>query len=176
MVQALADLIKDESFDKEMFLKRISTFSCKRNKDVELFLKNTAVDFEKKNLARTYFLLNDYSYKIDGYFSLSIKPLIIQPTVSKNQQKNITKSREIDLVEGYLLGQLARDDNSEKNTGEKLLSLAIERIRSAQKEVGGRLVFLDCVKELEEYYTKNGFKFLQANEDDKQYIQMYCIL
>ena len=39
-------------------LKLLSSFSCKKDKDIEFFLHNRAIEFEKLSKARTYLVFD----------------------------------------------------------------------------------------------------------------------
>ena len=61
--------------------------SC-QDKDVEFFLKEKAFDFEQRNLARTYLVLDDAEFSagsivILAYFTLSIKALQFSQSIQK---------------------------------------------------------------------------------------------
>ena len=55
-------------------LKALSFFSVKRNPDVESFIRNNAVAYEKSDNARTYLVTNEND-DILGYFSLAFQLL-----------------------------------------------------------------------------------------------------
>lgn len=71
----------------------VGRFSCK-DKDVEFFLKNKALEFERCDKSRTY-LVHDYEAYSGGnvsvlaYFTLSLKSLEFRGTLSKNKIKEI---------------------------------------------------------------------------------------
>lgn len=177
MVQALSDLLENEYFNENLMEEILSHFSCKEDTDVENFLKQNAITFEKQRLTRTFFLLDDSNLKkINGYFSLSIKSVDISSTDLKNSKKQkLAKSKEVKHLAGYLLAQLARDDSSQKGIGKTLIELAIERIRVAQKEVAGRFLYLDCKNELRQYYEKMGFNYMQQNPEKKNIFKcIFC--
>ena len=75
----------------------------------------------------------------------------------------------------YLIGQLARSEKSSKGSGVQILTTALEYISEASDIVGGRLIYLDCVPDKEQYYKDNGFKILQRKHNSNL-IQMYRVL
>ena len=72
----------------------IGSFLCEKNKDIDFFLKNKALLFQRKNKAKTYFILDEDElnggiFNILGYFALSTKVLHLPEELSKNQRKKI---------------------------------------------------------------------------------------
>lgn len=180
MVQALGGLINEEYFE-ETFLDRVSSFSCSRNHELENFLKSQAVDFEKKNLARTFLVLDDdelanHNIKINGYFSLSIKSILFSDEVSKNTRNNLAKNKQVSHVGCFLLGQIAKDDEMPSGYGQDILKFAISKIRTAQENAACRFLYIDCAKSLKAYYQGQGFKYMQVNPDNENLIQMYIMI
>lgn len=59
---------------------RLSSFLSPKNKDVENFLKNTAIDFANKNLAPTnlVYAKKDDGFFLCGYFTLTIKMIEVE--------------------------------------------------------------------------------------------------
>lgn len=87
--------------------------------DVEDFLHNKAIQFEKNDIARTYLVFSSYrgSPVLVGYYSLSNKPLIISRKnfcrFSTSLKKRLLglghkTQRENYEIKGYLLGQLGK--------------------------------------------------------------------
>lgn len=56
-------------------------FECPINKDIEIFLKNSAVDFAKKHQAVSYLVFSKQNGAFLGYFSLAIKTIAIKITL-----------------------------------------------------------------------------------------------
>ncbi len=122
-------------------------------------------------------ILNDEDLsEILGYFSLSIKAILLTDSVSNTKRQELTKSKNSELIAGYLIAQIARSDSSKKGFGKEIINLAIERIKTAQKEVAGRFLYLDCKEYLKSYYENIGFRFMQNNPENKDYIQLYAII
>ena len=66
-------------------LERIfSSFSCEMNSDVEKFLLQQSMDFTKKNQSVTYIVISPQHNKIVGYFTITIKPIIINGNCFSN--------------------------------------------------------------------------------------------
>lgn len=185
MVQALSSLLECENFDEELLKEDLSKFKCykddKNSLNVQAFLHDSAIAFERQKLARTYLVLDDEKLedgeiKINGYYTLAIKSIQLSSSLSNNVKQTIAKSKQAEHVAGYLLAQLGREQSTCKGYGKELLNLAVEDIKLAQKQVGGRLVYLDCDNSIKDYYAKQNFKILQNNIDDNSLLQMYIII
>jgi hypothetical protein len=154
--------------------------------DVEYFLHNKAIHFERLDISRTYLVLSYYqgNYILVGYFSLSNKPIVITKknftklSVSLRKRlmgighKTDTQNYE---VKGYLLGQLGKNFSKESIasraiTGRDLMKLANDAMLVSYEAVGGRIFYLECEDEpkLKEFYKSEGFAeildFKSANE------------
>ena len=162
----------------EDLLKQVlSTFSCKKNVDVEKFLLNQAVDFTKKNQSVTYIVLTAKSGLMVGYFTITVKPISVNGAgFSNTVKRKIARVSEQDPVNGtyslaaYLIAQLGINFSNGVNemiTGEQLLGLAIEKIKELQYMAGGMVVFLEAENEeklLDFYEKQNGFKRFDTKE------------
>jgi F0F1-type ATP synthase gamma subunit len=170
MVIPLQKIIDDMP---EPVIEAISRFSC-RDLDVETFLKNKALEFERRNKSRTYLIFGGDN-TLWGYFTISLKALPFASSVSRSMVKNIDGfSKDIQAVGIILIGQFGKDMITAKDvSGAELLDMCVKTIYEAQKFVGGRFVLLECqnIDKIVEFYRNNGFEFLQYDERDK-YLQM----
>ncbi len=140
-------------------LKALSSFSVKRNPDVENFIRNNAVAYDKSDNARTYLVVKDTD--ILGYFSLALSVADIHTGLSKAMMKKMRGfgRSSASSVPCYLLGQLARDDkvSREDLTMSDFIDYAMDYIAEAKQYVGGRFLLVDCVDNLVALYEKHGF-------------------
>ena len=179
MVQSLKEIIDDENYDETSVKEVFSNFTSSKNADVEDFIKDKAIDFEKKNLSRTFLVLDDDALQNDkikllGFFTLGIKSIIFGEDATLTKRNEIAKSKIEKSIACFLLGQIARDDkNSKKGFGKIIFDEAIRKIKMAQQNVAGRCIYLDCKKEMKDYYINLGFKLLQNNPEDQSLFQMY---
>ena len=65
----------------------LSEFSCPMNPDVERFLKENAIEFAKKHQAVTYLVLSAEDVELLGYFSITIKPIVVRAESFSNTVK-----------------------------------------------------------------------------------------
>jgi len=87
----------------------LSKFSCKRDADVESFLKEKAIVQEKKHVSRTYLIFSPAAAELVAYFTLAIgnmKVSDLQCSGSMQRKMNIKN----ESAQCYLLGQLGKCD------------------------------------------------------------------
>lgn len=182
----LSEFLKKE--DGEIQLKGLSeTFSCK-NKDVEYFLKDKAVQSSRLYTSATY-LVSEITDKIDllGYFTLATKMFTIKyDNLSAGQLKvikrfvNIDKEANVFRLPTVLLAQFGRNFSvtSKSISGFDLMKISLERIEKAVSLTSGKIVFLECEpnKKIIEFYENCGF-FLTDNivpsKSGNELIQMF---
>lgn len=86
--------------------------------------------------------------------------------MSGSLRKKLNMNGETGVAQMYLLGQLARSDDSEVGIGAKLLDDALDIIHRPFIAVGCRAVRVDCKTDLLGYYLDHGFTFINRNPDD----------
>lgn len=132
----------------------------------EAFLRHKAIEIELRDLCRTYLAVSD-DMRILGFVSVGIKCLSVP---ERNQLSGkVLKSMNIEagsgVAQSYLLGQLSRSEDSPKGLGRELLDVAFEKLDSAKRLVGCRMVRLDCHDELIPYYQAHGFRLITRNAE-----------
>jgi hypothetical protein len=142
--------------------------------DIDTFLYKKAIDFEKRNISKTFLLINVEKIEIIGYFSLSIKSLQVPKQISKTLIKKINGiNKDIDILNFFLIGQLAINNKykgmqlNNYSIGQLLLSIAISKIRKAQKIIGLRYILVDAINhdKVIKFYEQNNF-FIFINETE----------
>ncbi len=155
-------------------------FSCPQDKDVQRFLRKSAIQFEKLNLTKTYLVLIDKNRIIAGYFSLTLKAFQIQGKTSNNLYKLIfgtSKPKKPEKIQSffptYLISQLGRNTDkfsNEQLPGKLILEYAFSEIKKAQRISGGRTLMVECANndKLITFYENNGFRrfYLDGSESD----------
>ncbi|MCB4762230.1 MAG: hypothetical protein LGB78_04345 [Sulfurovum sp.] len=140
--------------------KLLKTFSCTRNRDLQDFLYNRAVTFEKNLRSRTYLYINNTTQEVAAYFTITINTLhtdSISPEVIEllDGYKN-----DVASIPCFLIGQLGKSDKFEpRKIGEYILNDAIEIIDQSQKSLGGRFILLDAInkEQVIKFYEANAF-------------------
>jgi len=175
----LSDLIEAYG-DDQVLQGELANFTCSRNADVESFLHQHALRFEKAHKSRTYLAVNETTLEsestdleIIGYFTLSLKHLNLGEAISKSRRKELHGLFVPlgNVVVGYLIGQLAKNDLYRGAAiGDQLLDAALGILRDqAQRAVGGRFVIIECAQQekLLQFYQRNGFNLLQVDIEDE---------
>lgn len=181
-IVALGDLLKD--IDRDLLDAMLGGFCCTRDADVQGFLRFEAIKHEYSNKAKTY-VCQDETGDIVGYFALAIKSIAISDSLFATHRKELEALSHTPVardckyihpyVPAYVLALIGKDDTkfSKDKFGGPFLGLVIETIlkiiQSAQRNVGGQVLYLDCEKGLMGYYgnNENGFSFFQENPDNK---------
>ena len=144
-------------------------FKCPINKDIEDFLKNSAVNFAKKHQAISYLVFSQRNGAFLGYFALAIKTISVKAqNISKTIQRKLSRMSVLNddgeyNIPAYLIAQLGKNFQSgliDSITGKDLLSLAMEQISLIQYKVGGILCVLECENKkglLDFYCEQNHF-------------------
>ena len=159
--------------DESVISKDLTSFKCRRDSDIERFLKEKAVPFEKAHKSRTYIVVKRESVgerelEILAYFSIALSSMKIKDTVSRTKRKKLCGIFEDRETPCYLIGQLAKNDPYRGDVqGKELVEYALGMFRTAHDLVGGRFVRVDCknIPCLVDFYKVNGFRELQT--DDK---------
>ena len=119
---------EDKRLGEDKLVQLLSEFSCPLNPDVERFLKQQAIEFAKKQQAVTYLVLSLEDAELLGYFSITIKPLVVKAEPFSNTVKRkLARFSEIDKNEqtynlaAYLIAQIGKNFN-DKVKGEILES------------------------------------------------------
>lgn len=163
----------------EKFLKTFKSNFATTN-EVEYFLHNNAIEFEKKTLSTTHLLINENN-ELVGYFSIANKKLNIPKevvkTFSKTKLKKIGQSSNIKKdgsyeINSYLIGQLGinflQEIKGEKITGKDLLNEIWILLLEAKKLVNVKYIWLECENnsKLINFYKEFGFDLIDGFEND----------
>lgn len=159
-------------FGEKYVMDEISSFSSPINPDVEFFLKNSAIEFAKQNIAPTTLVYSNdgIDWRLCGFFTLTIKTVTLRKNqVGSNMFKKVKKfgtyEKESDscTLPIPLIAQLGKnysDGCNELIKGSELLKYACDEVRKAQSIIGGKSVYLECedTPKLIGFYRDNGFR------------------
>lgn len=138
--------------------------------DIESFLHDKAIQFEKSAIASTYLVFEKETNILLGFFSLANKPL----TMSKKNFENLSNNQKNKLkqygrnignkfqINSYLIGQLGKNFSKEaegKICGADLLTLAYDKVAEASDIIRAKYVWLECDNnaKLINFYSSFGF-------------------
>jgi len=178
-----------EMASEEKVSEVISIFKCEKDIDIENFIKDKAIQFEKKSKSRTSLIMCEEAlaskqFKVLGYFSVAMQTLKIPEGTSQSQIRKLdglyAKRGGDTIVDipAFLIGQLGKNSLYKDNiSGDVILEYAISSICKAQEYVGGRIVFIECQDnpKLIDFYSNNGFKKFRKDPNDGL-IQMIRLL
>ena len=157
--------------DKNKIKNIVSNYECNLNKDVEIFFRDKAFEFSKQGIAKTFVVTTSFQGKqvIVGYFAIATKTVEVKKNkLSSNIRKRLSKfavndkSSPIFEVPLPLIGQLGKNYKEGYDkliTGDILLQMACQKVKEAQRIMGGRFAYLECEDKdrLKEFYESNGF-------------------
>lgn len=171
----------------------LSSFRCINDVDIQDFLHNKAIEFEKISKSRTYLIVDQEQLKepnitldkitIYGYISLAVKSLALPESISNRQRKQLDglsakhHGKPISHLPFYLIGQLARNSEAPKESisGAELLKFAYDVIDRAIEAVGGRYILIECDdnEKLLKFYSDNNFSEInRVSYEDRIMVQM----
>ena len=165
----------------------ISTFSCPLNPDIENFIHNKAIDFSKQSIAKTHLVFSSYkgSVVLVGYYALAANKGFVVSTknLSKEKRRRFSKFGTYDkdlkqlFISAPLIAQLGKNYTNGYNkliSGADLLKLACDKIEIFQREIGGKIIYLECEDnaKLVQFYEDNGFECIGKREREQNEIDL----
>jgi hypothetical protein len=164
-----------QNTDSNRKVKRLlETFTCDRNIDLQSFLHNKALTFEKNLRSRSYLYIDNLTQAVVAYFTITISTLHTDGISSEVIALLDGYKNDILTIPCFLIGQLGKADKYKQNkVGEYILDDAIEIIDQSQNALGGRFILLDAVnkREIIKFYKDNAF-FPIENSPDLESIKM----
>ena len=154
------------------------TFNCEINLDLTKFIHSTAIDFEDRQIARTFVLVNNNENEVVGYFTISMKSLSTNGMSKTSIKKIDGVSNSRVCIHSFLIGQLGISDNyAQDKLGILLLDDAFTKIEMAHDLVAGRYILVDAVnnEKVIKFYTDYGFSLLATNIEESENSSMRMI-
>lgn len=165
--QRLIDFVDRQSSNQVK--KLLKTFTCAKNLDVQDFLHNKAITFERYLRTRTYLYVSNENKSVMAYFSIGITYLL-----ANQLSKDIIKfldgyTDEIVALPCYLIGQLGKSDKCSEKIGNFLLDDALSFIDKSQDILSGRFVLIDAVNDEKviDFYKENSFVDIESAKNLK---------
>ncbi len=133
-------------------------------------MKQQSIEFAKKHQAVTCLVLSLEDAVLLGYFSITIKPLVVNAEPFSNTVKRklagfseMDKSEQTYNLAAYLIAQLGKNfsDNAKgRITGRELLETAIRQTQMLQYQAGGMVSFVEAEnnEKILAFYENYGFK------------------
>lgn len=164
----------------------LAAFSCNQNKEIEIFLKEKAIDFAKRKLSITYLVNDEEDGEILGYFTLTHKSIVADgKNLSKKAKRKLERYSRKDgktgnyMASAFLLAQFGKNfsvENGKRISGAELMDFVDYVLYDVQRRIGGGIIYLDCEDEqkLIDFYIGQNFKRFDdrfSEEEEKEYIQ-----
>ena len=140
--------------------KLLKTFKCSKNIDLQDFLHNKALTFEKNLRARTYIYIDNNTKEVVAYFTVAISTLHTQSISSQTIKLLDGYQDDVKTIPCFLIGQLGKADKFEKKKiGEYILEDSVDIIDESHRSLGARFILLDAINKdkLISFYQKNLF-------------------
>ena len=167
----ILDLIESVGVDGAREI--ITDFECSLNTEIETFLDRNSIDFAKRKMSITYFVLDDNGQFI-AYFTLTHKPVFVpRELLSGSSIRKIERHARLDeetkaySVSAFLIAQFGKNQKYKAEySGNELMDQAIDILKNVQRQVGGGVLFLECEdkRELLEFYQNDHNHFMVYGE------------
>lgn len=152
-------------------------FSCPLDPDIEQFVREKAIDFSDRGIAKTHLVFSgEPDFRFVGIYALAPKILSLPgEALSNTTRRRIERFGRHDAqsdtytIPTILLAQFGKNyafGLNEEVEGCDLLEVACNKIRSLQNEMGGGLVFAECkdTPKLISFYERNGFRSFMGDQ------------
>jgi predicted GNAT family N-acyltransferase len=166
----------------------ISVFVCEKDKDIESFLKEKAILFEKLGKSRTYFIFNEDEdeFNILAYFTLAMQVLKVPEELLSGRKTKVldgfsSKIRGSKITEfpTILIGQIGKNDlYRELISGFEVMEYCLSTVFKGQAVLGGRIIMLECkeIPYIVNLYERFGFQKLERDYKEDELLQMIKVL
>jgi len=146
---------------------QVGSFSC-GVKALDDWLRDHSIDNQRRNLSRTFVLLDDGD-RVVGYYALTMGGVRREALPSRYGRG--LPQYEIGMV---LLARFAiSDDHQGQGLGRDLLIEAIERAADAGTQVAARFIAVDPIDEsARAFYDRFAFKQIQGDAGGRMYIRI----
>ena len=183
MVVPLGEII-DKDYNEEKIKKAFKKFSCQREVDLENFLVQKAITYQKTEFGKTYLILDkekldNGEFVIMAYFSIATRGVDISELTPKKRRKVLGEypgRDSLKTVSAFLIGQLGRSDDytNDDLCGEQILKECYHVISMVAKIIGGKLLVLECREHMySKFYEKQGFKKLYDKVNEEGLYTLY---
>jgi hypothetical protein len=159
----------------------LQRFTCSLNPEIQKFLREDAIAYEKAHKSRTYLFAadgpTDEHLEILGYFSVGLNILRLREAVSNSMKRKLRGIFSSNELPCYLIGQLGKNEpHTADIKGWELVNGAMGVFQMGHERIGGRFVMVDCkaIKPVCKFYTDNDFQFVQKDDerDLLQYVRL----
>lgn len=160
---------------------------CERDSDIQSFLKEKAIKFEKLGKSRTFLIFDEDEdeFKVLAYFTLALQVLKVPDNLSNRRIKEFDgfsakfKGEKITEFPTMLIGQFGKNDlHKGKISGFDLMQYCLNTLLDGQMRLAGRIITLECkdVPYLVEFYSQFGFLKIERDYEENELLQFIKIL
>lgn len=167
-----------KKLDDEIY---VSDFDC-GDEDLNDFIKNEVHFYKNQFLAMPYVVTEkDRDDKILAYFTLANDKIAVTDFASNSQfnkfkRENFNKEKYLRSYPSVKIGRLAiSKDLQGQGIGTYLLKF-IKMYFVADNKTGCRFVTLDAYKGATNFYQKNGFEFLQKEDENPTQLMFFDLM
>lgn len=177
-----------DAIGEEKLQNLLSTFSCPKNFEIETFVRKNAIEFAKRKMSITYFIIDGMS-RIVAMFALTHKAVqIMSCELSSSVRKKLQRYAQVDAETGeltlsaFLIGQFGKNyqySDLPGLEGKQLMTAVFEILQHIQREIGGGVVYLECEAkpQLLNFYQNEDNRFRPFGErfsenENIKYIQL----
>lgn len=166
-IYKLADSLAN--FSANQVKKSLKTFLCARNVDVQDFLHNKAITFERNLRSCTYLYVSNADKSVVAYITLGIKSLLTNDLSDETIKFLDGYTSQMPSIPCYLIAQLGKSDTCKEKIGKFLLDDALSIIDKSQDSLKGRFVLIDSVNDdkVINFYKQNSFIALENDKSLK---------
>lgn len=108
----LSELVEEISSNRKV-KKLLETFPCSKNRDLQDFLHNKALTFEKHLRSRTYLYVDNDTKAVAAYFTIAISTLHTEGISSDIIKMLDGYQDDTKSIPCFLIGQLGKSDQYE---------------------------------------------------------------
>lgn len=177
--------ILNKEYDVQLIEQAFKEFSCQRETDLENFLIQKAIPYEKTNYGKTHLIIDEGKLKNEGKFVVAAYFTIAQNSIDISQLSGKKKRKmlgaypgrdSLNSIPSYLIGQLGRCGaySGKELSGQQILDECYHAISIAARVVGGNLLIVECRECMyDKFYEKKGFKKLYDELSDEGLYTLY---
>lgn len=173
--------------DEQKAQELISIFVCEKDPDIESFLKNKAILFEKIGKSRTFLIFDEDAeeFGVLAYFTIALQVLKVPESLSNRKIKNFDgfnakiNGERITEFPAILIGQVGKNSLYKDNiSGYDLMQYCMNTVLDGQMHLAGRIIMLECknIPYLIELYAQFGFIILEKDYGEDELLQLIKIL
>lgn len=178
LIVNLSEMVENVGEDRTKSI--LSDFSCPYNSDVERFIKQKAIPLIPQQISKSFLVFSPYKGEqvLVGYYTVCYKSLVVYREqlnrktynrLSKFSDDNDGKKLHIPAPLIAQLGKNFTNGYDKLISGDELLKLACDKIAMVQKNIGGKIVYLECEEKekLVSFYKSNGFQYIGKRRLDR---------